>query len=128
MREIKFRVYDKDLAKYLEGCEIDSLMAELSAEGDSRAVIIKQICPARYIFEQYTGLKDKNGKEIYEGDIVTLTGEWEEIEYDDCYIIAFENGCFRVGDGYDNEAGHYLSDWRIIGNIHENPELLEDKR
>lgn len=73
------------------------------------------------------GLRNQDGKEIYEGDIVTLTGEWEEIEYDDCYIIAFENGCFRVGDGYENEAGHYLSDWRIIGNIHENPELLYNK-
>ena len=38
-----------------------------------------------------------------------------------------ENGCFRVGNGYENEAGSYLSDWRIIGNIHENPELLEDE-
>lgn len=128
MREIKFRVYDKDLAKYLEGCEIDSLMAELSAEGDSRAVIIKQICPARYIFEQYTGLKDKNGKGIYEGDIVTLNGEWEEIEHGDWSIVTFENGCFRVGDGYENEAGSYLSDWRIIGNIHENPELLKEEK
>lgn len=121
----KFRAWDKDLAKYLGGCEIDSLMAELSAEDDGRAVIIKQICPARYIFEQYTGLIDKNGKEIYEGDIVkniegvneTAVCVWDEsnAEFD-----------FRCKDGRytrDNVKS-WLEMYEVIGNIHENPELL----
>ena len=80
------------------------------------------------VLEFDTDLKDKNGKEIYEGDIVTLNGECEEIEYSDCSIVTFENGCFRVGEGYENEAGSYLSDWRIIGNIHENPELVAKEK
>ena len=79
------------------------------------------------VIEQYTGLKDNNGVEIYEGDILTLNGEWEEIERGDCKVITFRDGCFRVGDDYEDEAGIYLSDWRVIGNIHENPELLEEE-
>lgn len=105
MREIKFRVWSEEDKEYRKDYRLLSL----------------------FDVEQYTGLKDKNGKEIYEGDIVTPNGEWEEIEHGDCSIVTFENGCFRVGNGYENEAGSYLSDWRIIGNIHKNPELLEEE-
>lgn len=121
MRELKFRAWDKLDKEFAHN--IDSLL-DISVP---ERVFVLDDEGGELIIEQYTGLKDKNGKEIYEGDIVTLCGEWEEIEHDDCCIVTFENGCFRVGDGYENEAGHYLSDWRIIGNIHESPELLEEK-
>lgn len=113
MRELKFRGWADKGFVYLDVREDNDFgFYEFYSRCDSDTI------------EQYTGLKDKNGKEIYEGDIITLNGEWEEIERYDCKVITFKDGCFRVGDGYDNEAGSYLSDWRIIGNIHENPEPL----
>ena len=120
MRELKFRAWDIDCHRfeYFEIGENDDCYGMFRVAANKFGSVV----------EQYTGLKDKNGKEIYEGDIVTLNGEWEEIEHDDCSIVTFENGCFRVGDGYENEAGSYLSDWRIIGNIHEDPELLEGEK
>lgn len=123
MREIKFRVWDKGLAKYLGGCEIDSLMAELSAEDDGRAVIIKQICPARYIFEQYTGLIDKNGKEIYEGDIVKGDmGVFEVKWYDLVAQFMFRpNMSMKYHPPFTSTQ---LEVMEVIGNIHENKELL----
>ena len=123
MRELKFRVYDKTEKCYSDKAfSIDQLGLCYVQDEDGYG---EEIDEERYIVEQYTGLKDKNGKEIYEGDIVTLNGEWEEIEGTDCSVISFENGCFMVGD--TSEAGSYLSDWRVIGNIHQNADLLEKK-
>ena len=131
MSELKFRVWDKDLAKYLEGCEIDSLMAELSSEDDGRGIIIKQICPARYKFEQYTGLKDKNDKEICEGDIVMA--RWyraKNARLDTKGEIKFDDGWFYIYDDPDGQDRlgvpiHNCYNIEVIGNIHENKELLE---
>lgn len=74
--------------------------------------------------EQYTGLKDKNGKEIYEGDILQI---------DDHIVGDFEVVWHKLGwkikraIGYESLSVHKSEDCTVIGNIHENPELLEDK-
>ena len=77
---------------------------------------------------QYTGLHDKNGKEIYEGDIVL--NQWGEE-----WQVIFDNNLLMYSLKY-NESKRPLyqatqnHDWRleIIGNIWENPELLEDEK
>lgn len=78
---------------------------------------------------QSIGLKDKNGVEIFEGDLVehddNINGTWGTFEA--CEIVYdgdYAQFCFK------NDASNFLSYYRnlcIIGNIHENPELLEDK-
>ncbi|MFG5448404.1 YopX family protein [Enterococcus faecalis] len=83
----------------------------------------------KYVLMQSTGLKDKNGVEIFEGDLVehddNINGTWETFEA--CEIVYdgdYAQFCFK------NDASNFLSHYRnlcIIGNIHENPELLEDK-
>ena len=76
------------------------------------------------IWMQYTGLHDKNGKEIYEGDIVTGWFDREKITGNifygsDAEFYIERNGLFGIGL---NNA----QDWtEVIGNIYENPELLE---
>lgn len=136
MKELKFRIWIKDEKRYYDESDEESYMivpngnvTYTSEAYEEYGVWFNDTTNATngVIVEQYTGLKDKNGKEIYEGDIVTLDGEWEVIKDTDCSVITFENGCFRVGDGYENEAGSYLSDWRVIGNVHENANLLEKK-
>lgn len=85
---------------------------------------------------QLTGLKDKNGREIYEGDILTT-------DTNNTVVVTFEYGCFGfrflIGDAKSfNEVGAILSfipficclhlrDIEVIGNIHDDPELLEER-
>ena len=72
---------------------------------------------------QYTGLTDKNGKRIFEGDIVDILTENEEIG-----VVEYEDGGFLVSaDGFcvDFHANINGTDLEIIGNIHDNGELME---
>lgn len=72
---------------------------------------------------QYTGMKDKNGKKIFEGDIVDILTENEEIG-----VIEYDDGGFQVeADGFivDFHANINGTDLEVIGNVHDNPELLE---
>ena len=114
MREIKFRVWDTNFREY-------------SSYHLCRARVIDINNFERFLFEQFTGLKDKNGKDIFEGDIL-------------------ENDLGRIVEVYWNEFSgiwdykalndigrplHFMSKQpsltKLIGNIHQNPELINNQ-
>lgn len=126
MREIKFRIWDTENKEMLKVQELDF---EPTFYGGRIAIRPDQYSDyfdtEDMILMQYTGLKDKNGKEIYEGDIVrTHYIGGDGVENDE---VIFDRGCFCVNYSEDyhpllNEVNHCSE---VIGNIYQNPELLE---
>jgi uncharacterized phage protein (TIGR01671 family) len=125
----RFRAWDKDIKRYWEPGNFD----------------LQRACKDKsLIIEQCTGLKDKNGKLIYEGDII-----FSNVEYGGTYFVIIggvRGYCYDAvaveeykeyfargkdtGGGLSSTAYHIITDHgpcEVVGNIHENPELLEDK-
>lgn len=131
-RPLKFRAWDKKQKKMLYGVSIGTIKVwDENAPFISHEFSYSENC----IFEQYTGLRDKNGKEIYEGDIVKTT-----------YRVTAKGLIFPVGVVEFKQQAFWIcnvpserpdlthnttllqyweTDLEIIGNIHENPNLMK---
>jgi len=122
MREIKFRAWDESRMKGLKKNDFFSIRNDgytsISLPSSNEPKLM-----------QYTGLTDKNGVEIYEGDIVKFKwlGEYTGvIKYEDCGFGL----SYNANDEQMNVAMrrfYFDKNAEVIGNIHENPELLEAK-
>lgn len=154
-REIKFRGWDKyDKKMIYDLCQVDSFWHYYSYS-DNTGLHFGKTGPNgvgedfenKYIM-QYTGLKDKNNKKIYEGDVLSGGNEYDKRygtpvikigNYEECKELFDEDGDFyelsctgvyfefndNTCTGIDYTC---ISKFEVIGNIYENPELLEEKQ
>ena len=124
MREIRFRFWDAKEGKWLG--KDSSYWKELTFE-DCRNKLIASMRQGNIVAEQYTGLKDKNGKEIYEGDILQDSkGECCRVEWNEkeAHFGLYTNRQFELTDFVWMRG----EDVEVIGNIHDYPELLEGEK
>lgn len=131
MRKIKFRAWDK-----VNECMIKTEDLTMSLDGKRLWVldqiykdIFQETNPNDYASMQYTGLDDKNGKAIYEGDILkNRTGEVGYVAYlnqEAGFVLVLKDRDYRLGHRNTNEPYNFAADHEIVGNIFENSNLLE---
>jgi uncharacterized phage protein (TIGR01671 family) len=132
MREFKFRAWDKDENRMHQDVDVlrngQIIYFEVDEYGEpthwhnNYDYNFEKKFSHTYIVMQYTGLKDKNGKEIYEGDIVS--GGY------DLYKVEFFEGAYSLIQGQEIiEFAEFINmsqviELEVIGNIYENPDLL----
>ena len=129
MREILFKAKRKDNGEWIQGYYYQIwqrgyiLWGMINNMPDMVEVNPNTLC-------QYTGLTDKNGKKIWENDILRRDGYWD-------MRIEFENGAFMVRNAdkiqyinrvtYTSISTFDIKEYEVIGNIFDNPELLEEE-
>lgn len=140
-RKILFRGKRVDNGEWVygyavKGCDKDNQMFIAQSIGIgffTGGISAKEVIPKTV--GQYTGLTDKNSNKIFEGDIVKIVGDsnnddWKDVNYV-AQIIFLDNGFCAINGTTDNYSlrRYGLSrcefDLEVIGNIHDNPELLE---
>lgn len=143
MREILFRGKPKNKADYeflkkmyKDNCKDGFIYGSLVISHGKYYICIMALCQINSLVDngnttmfevipetvgEYTGLKDKNGERIFEGDIVLLKNDEEpyQVAFDECCFQAYShNVCYVMDNFYDHDI-------EVIGNIHDNPEMLE---
>lgn len=121
-REIKFRVWSEKNKKMLEIQKHSFKTGKSMPYGYNIAYDFGELM-------QYTGLKDENGKEIYEGDILSIKIYSRDKIIVQCKaLVEFKDGCFGVIWGYDKSflslKSFFNTKFEVVGNKCENPEIL----
>lgn len=127
MREILFRGKQIDNGLWITG---DLWQWSEKRKGIYDNEICKTLQVDPKTVGQFTGMTDVNGKKIFEGDIIKIPDDYDEFGHNagEIYEVYFCLGGFRLKPKYSDARGYWLEDdetVEVIGNIHDNPELLK---
>ena len=120
MREFKFRAYDKKDNEMF----YSSMYQDKTSMAYGLGNFLSECGDIEDTLMQYTGLKDKNGIDVYEGDVVKTKNSLYKVIYDKCCFWGID----EMGKYPIYQTKHYVMEdeiFEVIGNIYENPELLK---
>lgn len=139
MREILFRGKQVDTGEWLQGFLSQSrnikekpAILKLCIEYEEKGIMMFGMVDPKTV-GQFTGLTDKNGKRIFEGDIIKTKKYGKDVGHSnvndyDIFVVKYEPAMFRLENhnrGFVLDDDRY-SKYEVIGNIHDNPELLKE--
>ena len=130
MREIKFRAWDMETKLMFKHYIANDVVMLENAEYNKLFKIEECLLTDNPILMQFTGLKTKDGVEIYEGDIITCRDGKFAIEYEDRFaqfIMTNKDMITDMEQLCNQDANTCMRSIEVIGNIYENPKLLEAK-
>ena len=129
-REIKFRAWNKLPYSDPESefyVPPQSMVPWEEIQGDRNKWLDEERLGQEFVLLQYTGLKDKNGREIYEGDILNVSGvatDFCTVEYSNSHCAFLRTWCGKDGRERFSIELPSINEIEVIGNIYENPNLL----
>lgn len=145
MREYKFRGKDKNTGKWVYGFYLEQDTYSMGSKNTKKDLLIKDagvivqnsehdsgVVVDKETLGQYTGLKDKNAKEIYEGDIIFIKGETElldikgKVEYSNTFAQFIITNTGSVANETEPLGDYEEENIEVIGNEFDKPELLEE--
>lgn len=137
MEKIKFRAWDKESGIYLYNIQdaYDTLSGLVKYDDGENADYDENYFGAflnnkRYNVEQFTGLTDVNGKDIYEGDIIKSNYKYAQPKISQ--IIVEDGNSYILGEdlatGNEMLVSDHIGEIEVIGNVHTNSELLEEEK
>ena len=131
MRELKFRAWSDKYGMYKVGCLVTEKGTWDFEPNDRSLIGVSMPYQPFFIIEQSTGIKDKNGKMIYVGDIVKMKYPYDK-RFIGKFVVVKDPNSPRIGlidktktDEIFDLYGYMSNYYEVIGNIHENKDLLE---